>query len=302
MHDEVHIFLNIRKYLISWNMLIFDSYAIIFQPHIQSKVHMQSTLSTPPPPCLSGSLLPANKVCGMLCFYTCLSFCPQGEVWYPSMPCSRSWGGVVSQIALQVSRPTPRGEVEGDLAGGVSRPTHRGKLRGIWPGGSPDPHPRGELRGIWSGGSPGPHPGEVEGDLASGGLQAHTQGGELRGIWPGGSPNPHPRGGVEGDLVRGVSRPTPRGSWGGSGQWGSPGPHPRGGVEGDLARGVSRPTRGGSIPACTEADNPPPMATAAGGTHPTAMHSCFVLNFKWASTFYQVRSFHKTECKVENQS
>ena len=71
---------------------------------------------------------------------------------------------VVSQHALQVSRPTPRGgEVEG----------------GIWPGGFPGPHPRGKLRGIWPGGSPGPHPGggEVEGDLARGGLQAHTWGG-----------------------------------------------------------------------------------------------------------------------------
>ena len=80
------------------------------------------------------------------------------------MPCSRSWGGgvlVVSQHALQVSRPTPRGEVEGDLAGGGSPgPYPRGKLRGSGQGGSPGSHPRGELRGIWLGG-----------------LQAHTQGG-----------------------------------------------------------------------------------------------------------------------------
>ena len=40
---------------------------------------------------------------------------------------------------------------------------------------------------------------------------------------------------------------------------GSPGPH----------LGV------GGIPACTEAD--PPTATAAGGTHPTGMHSCYSL-------------------------
>ena len=33
------------------------------------------------------------------------------------MHCSRS-RGVVSQQALQVSTPTPKGEVEGDLAGG----------------------------------------------------------------------------------------------------------------------------------------------------------------------------------------
>ena len=33
---------------------------------------------------------------------------------------------------------------------------------------------------------------------------------------------------------------------------------------------------GGGIPACTEADPPPPgeTATAPDGTHPTGMHSC----------------------------
>ena len=118
-----------------------------------------------------------------LCFYRCLSFCPQGRGCYPSMPCSRSPGdGVLSQHALQVSRPTPgggssggsgqgglqadtQGEVEGIWPGGVSRPTPKGEVEGIWPGGSPGPHPRGKLRGIWlggvsrptPGGSPGPH-------------------------------------------------------------------------------------------------------------------------------------------------
>ena len=52
--------------------------------------------------------------------------------WYPSMPCSRSpGGGVVSQHALQFSRLTAKGEVEGDL---VQGPHPRGKLKGIWPG------------------------------------------------------------------------------------------------------------------------------------------------------------------------
>ena len=37
------------------------------------------------------------------------------------MPCSRSGGGV-SKHALQVSRPTPKGEVEGDLARRVPAP------------------------------------------------------------------------------------------------------------------------------------------------------------------------------------
>ena len=94
-------------------------------------------------------------------------------------------------------------------------------------------------------GCPGPHPGGSSG------------------VWSGGSPGPclaaglqggpqaHTRGWVEG-LAKGVSRPTS----GGGGL--SPGPHPV-----------------GCIPACTEADTSPPpsMATAAGGTHQTGMHS-----------------------------
>ena len=56
--------------------------------------------------------------------------------WYPSMPCSRSPRGVVSQHALQVSRPTPRREVEGSgLGKGVSRPTPREGSWEVWPGG-----------------------------------------------------------------------------------------------------------------------------------------------------------------------
>ena len=76
------------------------------------------------------------------------------------------------------------------------------------------------------------------------------------------SPSPHPVGKLRG-LARGVSRPTTgTGSlqahtWGG----GSPGPHlGRGCVSQDALR-----------------QNPPPppwTATAAGGTHPTGMHSC----------------------------
>ena len=71
-----------------------------------------------------------------------------------------------------------------------------------------------------------------------------------------GSPGPHPR-----EKLRGLA-------------WeGTPGPHP----------GVSRPTPGERvsrprprecIPACTDADTPQQPATAAGGVHPTGMHSC----------------------------
>ena len=48
---------------------------------------------------------------------------------------------------------------------------------------------------------------------------------------------------------------------------------PRGEVEGsDQGRFSPGPHGGGCIPACTDTD--PPTATAAGGTHPTGMHSC----------------------------
>ena len=89
-----------------------------------------------------------------------------------------------------------------------------------------------------------------------------------------------------------MSRPRPRGEVGGSGWGGVSRPRPRGRL-GGLAGGVSRPTPGGPrptfggvsrsrarprgcIPACTEADPPPPQQTAnaADGTHPTGMHSC----------------------------
>ena len=68
--------------------------------------------------------------------------------------------GVVFQHALQVSRPTPKGEIEGDLARGVSRPTIKGEVEGHLARGVSRPTPKGE----------------VEGDLAWGGLKAHTWG------------------------------------------------------------------------------------------------------------------------------
>ena len=102
------------------------------------------------------------------------------------------------------------------------------------------------------------------------GFQAHTQGGSWRGSgWGGGgSPGPHPRGAVEGDQAR----------------VGSPGPHSRGKLRGiwpggacsevACSRGVPAP-RGEGMPAPGGVWRPPPVtATAAGGTHPTGMHSC----------------------------
>ena len=52
----------------------------------------------------------------------------------------------------------------------------------------------------------------------------------------------------------------------------SPGPHPGGEVEGSGLRGSPGPHPGGDNPARTEADTP----AAAGGTHPTGMHSCII--------------------------
>ena len=47
--------------------------------------------------------------------------------------------------------------------------------------------------------------------------------------------------------------------------------HTQGEAEGS-GQGGLQARRG--FPACTEADRPPWTATAAGGTHPTGMHSC----------------------------
>ena len=81
---------------------------------------------------------------------------------------------MVSKHALQVSRPTPRGEVEGSDLRGFSRPTPRREV-GVWPGVSPGPHPGGR-------GSPGPQ---------MGGVSPGPHLGVSPGPHPGGSPGPH---------------------------------------------------------------------------------------------------------------
>ena len=125
-------------------------------------------------------LPPATKLGqGNIFRSVCQEFCSQGGV-LSQQALQQVSKGVVSQHAMQVSRPTPRGgelreiwpggrvsrptpkrEVEGDLArwGGLQAHT-RGEVEGDLAGGSSGPHPRGKLRGIWLGG-----------------LQAHTQGG-----------------------------------------------------------------------------------------------------------------------------
>ena len=80
--------------------------------------------------------------------------------------------------------------------------------------------------------------------------------------------------------------PGPGGRLGGlAGGGGGPGPHP-GGVSRPRPGGVQAQAQGWCpgqgpgecIPACTEADTPlQQTATAAGGTHPTGMHSCLLI-------------------------
>ena len=161
-------------------------------------------------------LLPANKVCeGYVFTRVCLStrgglgWYPSMHCrWYPIMPCSRSTGGWYPSMHCRF----------------------------------PGAHPGGKLRGILPGGS----------------LQAHTQGGSWGGIWPWGL-QAHTEGGSWGESgqgVWGVSRPTPKGEVEGDLTGESPGPH--------LSQHALRQT-------------PPPTATAAHGTHPIGMHSCFIL-------------------------
>ena len=64
----------------------------------------------------------------------------------------------------------------------------------------------------------------------------------------------------------------------------SPGPHPGGRLRGLAGRGSPGPHPGRvCIPACTEADTalPQQTATAAGGMHPTGMHSFLYLKLNW---------------------
>ena len=95
-----------------------------------------------------------NEVGAMLCFYTCLWFCSREGGgwypsmhcrWYPSMPCSRSpgEGGIPACLTgfqahthtqggswgvwpVGVSRPTPKGVVEGSSRGGLQAHTWGG--------------------------------------------------------------------------------------------------------------------------------------------------------------------------------
>ena len=86
-----------------------------------------------------------NEVGARLCFYTFLGMVSQHALQVVSQHALQqvSRGCVVSQHALQVSRPTPGGREFRGLAWGVSRP-HPGVSRPTF-GGVSRPTPRGEL-------------------------------------------------------------------------------------------------------------------------------------------------------------
>ena len=71
--------------------------------------------------------------------------------WYPSMPCSFPGphpGGKLRGLTGGVSRPTPKGEVEGSGLWGSSGP-HLGGVSRPTPKGSIGPHPRGLQAHTW---------------------------------------------------------------------------------------------------------------------------------------------------------
>ena len=102
--------------------------------------------------------LPSATKLRRLCFYRRVSV-HRGV--YPSMHCRR-------YPSIPLSRPTPKGEIEGDQVPGPrprgkwrgirSRPTPKGEMEG---GSDPGPHPRGKWRRIRSRPTP---KGEIEGD------------------------------------------------------------------------------------------------------------------------------------------
>ena len=119
-------------------------------------------------------------------------------------------------------------------------------------GGCLQAHTQGEVEGSGQVGSPGPYPG-----------------GEGWGVWLVGSPDPYLGGRLRG-LAGGSPGPYPGGGWGSG--WGVSRPRPGGGSR----------LRWGGVCVSQHAlrQTPSPMeqtATAADGTHPTGMHSCFII-------------------------
>ena len=92
--------------------------------------------------------------------------------WYPSMPCSRSPGGVYPSMPCRFPGPHPRGSLidtgmwspgphpggmfRGLAGGGVSRPTPKEEVEGSYLGRVSRPTPGGGFSS-----SPGSHPGGI---------------------------------------------------------------------------------------------------------------------------------------------
>ena len=96
-------------------------------------------------PCIQlyGIFTARKRILRRLCFYTCVSVhrglggipaCIAGGI-SACLAAGLRGRGVVSQHALQVSRPTPRGELRGLARGVVSRPTPKGEVEGSGLGG-----------------------------------------------------------------------------------------------------------------------------------------------------------------------
>ena len=82
-----------------------------------------------------------------------------------------------------------------------------------------------------------------------------------------------------------VSRPTPRGEVEGSGLGGSPGPHPGGSSGTHEGGGGLQAHTWGEVSQHALRQTPPQQTTtAAGGTHPTGMHSCFIFLLRFVDT------------------
>ena len=198
----------------------------------------------------TGVCLSTGGVCIPACIAggipACLAAGLQGDV-YPSMHCRR-------YPNMPLSRPTPKGEIEGDQ---VQAHTQGGNGGGSGPG----PHPRGKWRGIRSRPTP---KGEMEGDQ----VQAHTQGGNGGGSDPG-LPPPH--------CMVGCTLPQSRHPPWKQTPPGSRPPQSRHPPGADTPLGTDTPWEQTSPGSRHSPGADPPLqetTTAADGTHPTGMHSC----------------------------
>ena len=79
----------------------------------------------------------------LLLVYATAYYRPQR--WYPSMPCSRSPGGWNPSMPCRFPGPHPGGKFRGIWPGGVSRPTPKGEVQGDLVRGGLQAHTRGSI-------------------------------------------------------------------------------------------------------------------------------------------------------------